>query len=548
MRPTSSSAPSFAAQAPRKGIFQTVQSRLIAGFALLVFMFIGVSVYSMFAGRSIDQRLKENSSFNSVVQRAAINFRGSAHDRSIAVRDVVLAPDAAARNREQETIARLAKFYADSNLTLQSALKSAQDVPAEVAPLLQGIESIEAKTVATTNRILELMQQSQLEQANQLLWSDAKPQYEQWLASINKLIDFLEVRINANTQAANDAAGMLPKALLALCVAAVLTGITISFLISRSILSDLGAEPQQVRNVIRAMQAGNLAVDIPVRSNDSHSVMVALRDMRTRLHSLVSAVRDNIHQLHGISDNIIDGNQNLEARSLQSSKSLENTSSNIDVLTHTVHQSADAARQANQLANQAASTAERGGTVMEQVVQTMQTIQTSSQKISDITSVIDSIAFQTNILALNAAVEAARAGEQGRGFAVVATEVRQLAQRSASAAREIKDLIGSSVEQVMAGSSLVHNAGETMQEIVQSVRRVNDIIAEISAATGEQRNGIEQVNQAVNALDNMTQQNNTLVSDSSQSASALQSQAQQLSSIVSQFHLDQQHQRALEAA
>ena len=548
MRPTSTHAPSFAVNAAPKGIFHTVQSRLIAGFALLVFMFIGVSVYSMFTGRSIDQHLKENSSFNSVVQRAAINFRGSAHDRSIAIRDVVLAPDAAARTREQDTIARLAKFYADSNLTLQSALQSAREVPAEVAPLLQGIEAIEAKTVATTNRILELMQRNQLEQANQLLWSNAKPQYEQWLASINKLIDFLEVRISANTQAANDAAGMLPKAMLALCVAAVLTGIVISFLISRSILLDLGAEPQQVRNVIRAMQAGNLAVDIPVQPNDAHSVMVALRDMRSRLHSLVSAVRDNIHQLHGISDNIIDGNQNLEARSLQSSKSLENTSSNIDVLTHTVHQSADAARQANQLANQAASTAEKGGVVMEQVVQTMQTIQSSSQKISDITSVIDSIAFQTNILALNAAVEAARAGEQGRGFAVVATEVRQLAQRSASAAREIKDLIGSSVEQVMAGSSLVHNAGETMQEIVQSVRRVNDIISEISAATGEQRSGIEQVNQAVNALDTMTQQNNSLVNDSSQAASALQSQAQQLSSIVSQFHLDQQQQRALEMA
>ena len=527
------------------GFLHKIQHRLTAGFSLLVLMLVGVSVYSIFTARGIDARLSENSDFNSVVQRAAINFRGSAHDRSIAIRDVVLAPSEADMAKEEQTINRLAKFYADSGATLQKALGEAASVPPEVAPMVQAIEAIEARTVATTQNILQLMKRGEDVQARELLWREAKPQYEQWLAAINKLIDFLEARIIENTQAANRASGELPQVMLGLSLLAVVVSVMVSVLLNRSILRDLGAEPQQVRSVIRAMQKGDLAVEIPVQANDSRSVMVALRDMRTRLHSLVSAVRDNIHHLNDISKDISEGNHHLESRSSQASHSLDSTASNIETLTHTVHQSADAARQANQLATQAASTAVRGGQVMHEVVSTMQTIQASSQKIADITGVIDSIAFQTNILALNAAVEAARAGEQGRGFAVVATEVRQLAQRSSDAAKEIKALISSSVQQVDAGSALVNNAGMTMQEIVQSVQRVNDIIAEISAATGEQRAGIEQVNQAVGALDQLTQQNNALVGDSTQSASALQSQAERLNAIVSQFRLDHDRQQLL---
>lgn len=518
-------------------LFSTIQTRLAAGFGLLVLMFIAVLIYSIVTARGIDRRLSENSDFNSVVQRAAINFRGSAHDRSIAIRDVVLAPTEEALQREQQTIEKLAKFYADSNQTLLAALQGAKAVPAEVAPLLQNIEAIEAQAVQTTQRIIQLVKDGSHRDASALLWSEAKPQYEKWLAAINKLIDFLEVRISDNTQAANGASSHLPDVMLLLCLIAVLASIAISYSLNRSILGDLGAQPQQVRNVIHAMQQGNLAVTIPLRNNDTKSVMVALRDMRTHLHKLVSAVRDNIEQVHGISEDITQGNRNLESRSEESSRNLESSTTHIETLAHTLHQSADAARQANQLATHAASTAERGGVVMGDVVQTMQTIQSSSQKIADITNVIDSIAFQTNILALNAAVEAARAGEQGRGFAVVATEVRQLAQRSASAAREIKTLIGSSVQQVENGSTLVQSAGQTMQEIVASVSRVNDIIAEISAATTEQRGDIEQVNRTVTTLNQMTEQNSSLVHDSSRSAQALQTQSNRLTSLVSQFYL-----------
>ena len=529
---------SAATEQPTVTLFEKIQTRLAAGFGLLVLMFIGVSVYSIFTARGIDQRLSENSNFNSVVQRAAINFRGSAHDRSIAVRDVVLAPTEEALQRENQTIERLAKFYADSNTTLQAALQAASSVPPEVAPLLQDIEAIEDRTVRTTQRIIELVKDGAHRDASKLLWDEAKPQYEQWLAAINRLIDFLEVRINDNTQAANSASSHLPNVMLGLCLLAVVASAIISFFLNRSILGDLGAEPTQVREVIHAMQKGNLTVQIPVKDEDTHSVMAALRNMRTSLHFLVSAVRDNIQLVHGISDDITQGNHNLETRSAESSRNLKRTATNIDALTQTLHQSADAASQANQLATQAASTAQRGGEVMGDVVQTMQTIQGSSQKIADITNVIDSIAFQTNILALNAAVEAARAGEQGRGFAVVATEVRQLAQRCANAAREIKVLISNSVQQVADGSQLVQDAGETMQEIVQSVSRVNDIIAEISAATDDQSSGFAQVTQAITVLEQVTMQNNSLVSDSSKSANALQSQAQQLTKLVSRFQLD----------
>ncbi|WP_370682041.1 methyl-accepting chemotaxis protein [Comamonas sp. GB3 AK4-5] len=517
-----------------------MQSRLTAGFSLLVLMLLGVSVYSIFTARRIDLRLSENSSFNSVVQRAAINFRGSAHDRSIAIRDVVLAPSEETITREVQTIERLAKFYASSALTLQAALKATPQVPPEVGPLVQGIAAIEARAVKTTQRILQLMHEHKQREASALLWSDAKPQYEQWLAAINRLIDFLEARIRDNTQGASTASAKLPQVMLALCAIAVVACGLISFLLSRSILSELGAEPQQVRTVIRAMQKGNLTVDIPLRPQDTHSVMVALRDMRSQLHGLVSAVCDNVQQLHGISDDLHNGNQRLEQRSTEAGHNLAGIAQNIDTLAQTVHHSAESARQANALATQAASTAVRGGEVMCEVVDSMQTIQAGSQKISDITGVIDSIAFQTNILALNAAVEAARAGDQGRGFAVVATEVRQLAQRSANAAREIKQLISASVQQVDTGSDLVRHAGKTMQEIVDSVQRVNAMLGEISSAAGAQRSGIEQVHQAVGALDQMTQQNTALVGDSSQAAGALQSQAQRLSTIVAQFHLDQQ--------
>ena len=515
-----------------------ISHRLMAGFGLVVLALLGMSVFSVLTARGIDGALTANATQNAVIQRAAINFRGSAHDRSIAVRDVVLAPTEEARKKEVEAIARLADFYAKSAAQLDDVLKSALQVPPEVGPMVQSLKDIEARTVATTAKVVALMQAGDRAGAEALLWAEAKPQYEQWLAAANKLIDYEEARIIANSQLANKDASQFTGVMLSITLLAVLISIAVTVLVSRSISRELGAEPSEVRAVVQAIQQGDLTVPVQVKAGDSASVMVAVRDMQQRFHELVSAVRDNVDQLRTTSQDISTGNQNLGQRTEQAASSLEQTAASMEELTATVRQSADSARQANQLATTAAGTATKGGEVMQQVVSTMQDIHQSSQKIADIIGVIDGIAFQTNILALNAAVEAARAGEQGRGFAVVATEVRSLAQRSAEAAKEIKSLIQTSVEKVGSGAELVGNAGETMNEIVRGVQRVNDIIGEISSAAAEQSDGISQVNVAVSQLDHMTQQNGALVGESTAAADNLRNQAQRLAELIAVFQIN----------
>jgi len=292
--------------------------------------------------------------------------------------------------------------------------------------------------------------------------------------------------------------------------------------------------------VAKQVAQGDLTARVEVRSKDeSGELLAALRDMNTSLLDIVSRVRTGTAAIATASGEINSGNQDLSSRTEQQAGSLEETASSMEELTSTVKQNADNARQASQLAASASETAERGGAVVAQVVTTMGAINESSRKIADIITVIDGIAFQTNILALNAAVEAARAGEQGRGFAVVAGEVRSLAQRSAGAAKEIKELIGDSVEKVEAGSRLVDQAGHTMDEVVGSVRRVTDLISDIAAASDEQRTGIEQVNQAITQMDQMTQQNAALVEEAAAAADSMQEQAGQLASLVGTFQTGQ---------
>ncbi len=308
----------------------------------------------------------------------------------------------------------------------------------------------------------------------------------------------------------------------------------VAWLTSRSLLAPL----REVELAMDRIAGGDLAAPLPAHRADELGRMIgALASMQQRLRSLVGEVRQSAESIQVASHEVATGNHDLSQRTEQTASSLQQTASSMEQLTGTVRQSADAARQANQLASSAAAVAQRGGEVVSQVVATMDGINASSRKISEIIGVIDGIAFQTNILALNAAVEAARAGEQGRGFAVVAGEVRNLAQRSAEAAREIKALIGGSVEKVDAGSRLVAAAGETMNEIVGSVRRVTDIIGEITAAATEQSQGIGEVNTAVNRLDRMTQQNAALVEQSAAAAASLKEQALRLTQVVGAFRL-----------
>ncbi|MFL9926634.1 methyl-accepting chemotaxis protein [Herbaspirillum lusitanum] len=329
------------------------------------------------------------------------------------------------------------------------------------------------------------------------------------------------------------------QVLLGMAIAGIVIGLLVAAVMGVWLVRAISRPLEQAVKVAQGVAAGDLTQDIVVHAQDeTGQLMQALRTMNQNLQNIVGEVRVSTDTIATASSEIASGNLDLSSRTEQQAGSLEETASAMEELTSTVRQNADNARQANQLAASASEVAVHGGNVVGEVVQTMNSINESSRKIVDIISVIDGIAFQTNILALNAAVEAARAGEQGRGFAVVASEVRSLAQRSAAAAKEIKTLIDDSVEKVGAGSRLVAQAGSTMDEVVSSVKRVTDVMGEISAASNEQSTGIEEVNRAITQMDETTQQNAALVEQAAAAAQSLQDQSHRLLTAVSVFRLN----------
>jgi methyl-accepting chemotaxis protein len=436
--------------------------------------------------------------------------------------------------------AGLVPFFADemkaASARAGEIIKALEAMPSsdEEKKLMAAISDLRAPYIAARDAITKAKREGKAEEAERVLEKDLLPASRAYIDRLQAFLDYQNKSIDATGARLRAEAAGARNGLALLGVLAVLIGAGMAWMLSRSITRPLTQALEQAR----AVAAGDLTQRVQAHGNDETAQLLrALGEMQDRLSHLVSQVRGGVDSVSTASQEIARGNADLSQRTEQTATSLQQTASAIEQLTGTVRQTADSARTANQLASSASSVAQRGGEVVSQVVSTMEEINASSKRIADIIGTIDGIAFQTNILALNAAVEAARAGEQGRGFAVVAGEVRSLAQRSAEAAREIKSLIGSSVDKVDSGTRLVADAGSTMTEIVASVQRVSDIIGEISAAAAEQSGGIGQVNQAVTQLDQATQQNAALVEESAAAAESLQAQAHQLAGVVASFRI-----------
>jgi methyl-accepting chemotaxis protein len=383
-------------------------------------------------------------------------------------------------------------------------------------------------------KAIALKEAGQLQESSEVHDKVYIPAAQAYQAGIARLVKIQRDRVDALSGDIQAIKRESRRTVILLGVLSTAFGIACAWWLGRSIVRPV----REAVEVAQRVAAGDLGADPQVRSGDEiGQLQAALKHMNDQLRRMVREIRGGSDEIATASSQIAAGNHDLSSRTEQQAGALEETASSMEELNSTVTQTADNARQASQLAATASIVAGRGGAVVAQVVETMASIDASSKKIADIIGVIDSIAFQTNILALNAAVEAARAGEQGRGFAVVASEVRNLAHRSAAAAKEIKELITDSVGKVDSGAQLVGEAGATMDEIVGSVKRVTDIIGEITAATEEQRAGIGQINQAVNQMDQVTQQNAALVEEAAAASNAMQEQAQQLARVVSVFKL-----------
>jgi methyl-accepting chemotaxis protein len=398
--------------------------------------------------------------------------------------------------------------------------------------LLAHLQETGDSYVRLRQKVATLVQAHLPDVARNYLLKDLKAPQEAYLAASRELVDYYEGTMqsaSAETSASVRTAILITLGLAAIALA---SGVAISLVISRTITGGLA---RAVR-IAETVATGDLTSRIQVTGEDEVGQLLrALGTMNTSLVSLVGTVRESSDSIETGSSEIASGNADLSRRTESQASNLQQTGASMEELTATVRQSAATAQQASELAGTASSVAQTGGEAMGRVVETMDRIAQSSRKVVDIIGVIDGIAFQTNILALNAAVEAARAGEQGRGFAVVAGEVRSLAQRSAEAAKEIKTLIGASVDKVESGARLVQDAGSTMQEIVGAVRRVSEVLGEITTAASEQAGGIQQVNEAVNSVDQMTQQNAALVEQSAAAAESMRDQAGKLARTVEQF-------------
>lgn len=449
-------------------------------------------------------------------------------------RNIAIKPDPEYVNSELSKVA-------DSRAKIMEAIglldKSLQSAPERA--LFQTIIDKRDTYNQLIDRTVQLAQVGQGKELSETLMGPVRDTQNVMFSAVSESIK-LQIKIATElSDTAMEHAAATGKQMFALAMGFLALGVVVSRLMVRNLRITLGAEPVEVNTVMERIAKGDLATRVPVPVGDTSSTVAVLDSMKQSLRGIVQSVRQNAENVSSASVEIASGNQDLAERTSQQASALEQTVAAIAGLSSTVRQSASNAQDANQLALNASEVAKQGGEVVGEVVQTMKGINESSKRIADIISVIDGIAFQTNILALNAAVEAARAGEQGRGFAVVASEVRSLAGRSAEAAKEIKALIDDSVNRVDQGAALVDQAGRTMTAIVDSIQKVTAIVGNIKTAAHEQANGISQINTAITQLDQSTQQNAALVQQSTAAADGLSQRAQELVKTVAAFHLQE---------
>ncbi|CAM3859209.1 methyl-accepting chemotaxis protein [Roseateles saccharophilus] len=457
-------------------------------------------------------------------------IKNNANLTARAVRNIMLLNDENAMKQEMSTIAANRKSTVELYEKLQQTI-----VDGEGAKLMAAAKEARAGYTSSMQRALDLAQQQQKDAARDALLGEVRTSQRHYFATLDALVDFQRGLMRESARAADASVAFASVAVLVAAGAAVMIGAAMALLITRSVVAPI----REAVAAAETVASGDLRLRLATtRKDEAGQLLGALQRMNDGLVGIVGTVRGNADSVATASGQIAQGNAELSQRTEEQASNLQQTAASMEELSATVNHNTDTASQAAQLADSAARMAGNGGQVMSQVIETMDQITTSSKKIADIIGTIDGIAFQTNILALNAAVEAARAGEQGRGFAVVAGEVRTLAQRSAEASREIKTLIGSSVERVEAGNALVGEAGRTIGEVVDQVRRVADLISEISTASSEQSKGIAQVGEAVTQLDQVTQQNAALVEESAAAAESLRIQARQLAEKVATFKLD----------
>jgi methyl-accepting chemotaxis protein len=509
----------------------SVGRRLAFGFASLVVMLAAVAGLNTLEFRNMGERLRQIVEVNNPKSDLAYAMLNHINELAVQARSITLLTDVKEIDNEVKVLKAAQTGYLTTEKELTARIAAA-GATAEEKKLVEEITAAGQKTMPLVLRAAKEGQDGANIEATMTLMLQVRPNEQVWRKKVADLVA-LEGQLNKQGYESAKAGQMRAMAVAGVLVlAAVAIGTLVGWRITRSVKQPI----DRAIRVAERIAEGDLTSAVEVTSRDEIGrLLQAISAMQERLRSLVGEIRQSAENIQMASAEVATGNQDLSQRTEMAASSLQQTASSMEQLTGTVRHSADAAAQANQLASSASQVASRGGEVVSQVVSTMEEINSSSKKIADIIGVIDGIAFQTNILALNAAVEAARAGEQGRGFAVVAGEVRSLAQRSAEAAKEIKALIGTSVDKVETGSRLVQDAGTTMTEIVASVQRVTDIIGEITAAASEQSSGIGQVNTAVTQLDQMTQQNAALVEESAAAAESLKEQAHKLAGMVSTF-------------